>query len=278
MEYNLYPTAVAVQHAIHILIANYYKVHEHIESEENEYFLNLGRTGIKYIMEEDLINKPVFNWVKTGDWYERSELSNISEYSIIKHEIDELGLTDFIEENIRDYFKIYNINKDSKYANVKLDDLYHNVYDWLYSCIDNVKSGEIVMAISFCNDNEWNGKEEENLWTRLNIDALKRDVNMKRIFVYPDNRKSLVINNRDINKFVNYKGDNLELGFISATKIKEILADKYNKIYPGILAFDDEIAFIDVIDDPENRGYSIFDKDKINEYYEIYELVKENCD
>ena len=278
MEYNLYPTSVAVQHAIHILIANYYKVHEHIDSEENEYFLNLGRTGIKYIMEEDLINKPVFNWVKTGDWYERSELSNISEYSIIKHEIDELGLTDFIEENIRDYFKIYNINKDSKYANVKLDDLYHNGYDWLYSCIDNVKSGEIVMAISFCNDNEWNGKEEENLWTRLNIEALKRNVNMKRIFVYPDNRKSLVMNNRDINKFVNYKGDNLELGFISATKIKEVLKDKYDKIYPGILAFDDEIVFIDVIDDPENRGYSIFDKDKINEYYEIYELVKENCD
>ena len=278
MEYNLYPTSVAVQHAIHILIANYYKVHDHIESEENEYFLNLGRTGIKYIMEEDLINKPVFNWVKTGDWYERSELSNISEYSIIKHEIDELGLTDFIEENIRDYFKIYNINKDSKYANVKLDDLYHNGYDWLYSCIDNVKSGEIVMAISFCNDNEWNGKEEENLWTRLNIEALKRNVNMKRIFVYPDNRKSLVMNNRDINKFVNYKGDNLELGFISATKIKEVLKDKYDKIYPGILAFDDEIVFIDVIDDPENRGYSIFDKDKINEYYEIYELVKENCD
>lgn len=278
MEYNLYPTSVAVQHAIHILIANYYKVHEHIESDENEYFLNLGRIGIKYLMKEDLINKPVFNWVKTGDWYERSELSNISEYSIIKHEIDELGLTDFIEENIRDYFKIYNINKDSKYANVKLDDLYHNGYDWLYSCIDNVKSGEIVMAISFCNDNEWNGREEENLWTRLNIDALKRNVNMKRIFVYPDNRKSLVMNNRDINKFVNYKGDNLELGFISATKIKEVLKNKYDKIYPGILAFDDEIAFIDVIDDPENRGYSIFDKDKINEYYEIYELVKENCD
>ena len=278
MEYNLYPTSVAVQHAIHILIANYYKVCEHIDSDENEYFLNLGRMGIKYIMAEDLINKPVFNWVKTGDWYERSELSNISEYSIIKHEIDELGLTDFIEENIRDYFKIYNINKDSKYANVFLDDLYHNGYDWLYSCIDNVKSGEVVMAISFCNDNEWNGEKEENLWTRLNIDALKRNVNMKRIFVYPDNRKALVINNRDINKFVSYKGDNLELGFISASKIKEILKDKYDKIYPGVLAFGDEIAFIDVIDDPDNRGYNVFDKDKINEYYEIYELVKENCD
>ena len=279
MEYNLYPTSVAVQHAIHILIANYYKVCEHIDSDENEYFLNLGRKGIEYLMEEDLINKPVFNWIKTDDWYERGELSDISEYSIIKHEIDELGLTDYIEENIKDYFKIYNSHKeDDEYANVKLDDLYHNGYDWLYSCIDNVKSGEMIIALSFCNDNEWNGEKEENLWTRLNIEALKRNVILRRIFVYPDKRKALVMNNRDINKFVTYKGDNLELGFISASKIKEVLQDKYDKVYPGFLVFSDEIAFVDVIDDPDNRGYSLFDKDKINEFYDIFELIMENCD
>ena len=111
MEYNLYPTAVAVQHAIHILIANYYKVYEHVDSTENDYFLNLGRMGIRYIKEQDLINKPVFNWVKNGDWYERSELSNISEYSIIKGEIERLGLNDFIEENVKEYFNLYNKNK-----------------------------------------------------------------------------------------------------------------------------------------------------------------------
>ena len=38
------------------------------------------------------------------------------------------------------------------------------------------------------------------------------------------------------------------------------------------------IAFIDNANDPENRGYNVFDKEKINKYYEIYEIVKENCD
>ena len=279
MEYNLYPTAVAVQHAIHILIANYYKVHEGVDSVENDYFLNLGRIGIKYLKEQNLINKPVFNWVKTGDWYERSELSNFSEYSNIKNEIKELGLNEFIEKNIKEYFKLYNKNKnDDGYSNVKLDDLYHNGYDWLYSCIDNIKSNEIVMAISFCNENEWNGEKEENLWTKLNLDALNRNAIMKRIFVYPDNKKNLVINNKDINKFVSYKKDNLELGFISASKIKEVLKEKINIIYPGVLVFNDDIAFIDNESDPENRGYNVFDKDKINKYYKIYEIVKENCD
>ena len=279
MEYNLYPTAVAVQHAIHILIANYYKVYEHVDSTENDYFLNLGRMGIRYIKEQDLINKPVFNWVKNGDWYERSELSNISEYSIIKGEIERLGLNDFIEENVKEYFKLYNKNKtDEGYSNIKLDDLYHKGYDWLYSCIDNVKSNEIVMAISFCNENEWNGEKEENLWTKLNLDALNRNVIMKRIFVYPDNKKNLVINNKDINKFVSYNKPNLELGFISESKIKEILKEDLNDIYPGVLVFNDDIAFIDNESDPENRGYNVFDKDKINKYYKIYEIVKENCD
>lgn len=279
MEYNLYPTAVAVQHAIHILIANYYKVHEDVDSAENDYFLNLGRIGIKYLKEQNLINKPVFNWVKTGDWYERSELSNFSEYSNIKNEIEKLGLSEFIENNIKEYFKLYNKNKnDDGYSNVKLDDLYHNGYDWLYSCIDNVKSNETIMAISFCNENEWNGEKVEDLWTKLNIEALNRNVIMKRIFVYPDNKKNLVINNKDINKFVSYKKDNLELGFISESKIKEVLKEKINKIYPGVLVFNDGIAFIDNDKDPENRGYNVFDKDKINEYYKIYEIVKDNCD
>ena len=279
MEYNLYPTAVAVQHAIHILIANYYKVHEDVDSAENDYFLNLGRIGIKYLEEQNLINKPVFNWVKTGDWYERAELSKFSEYSNIKNEIEKLGLSEFIENNIKEYFKLYNKNKnDDGYSNVKLDDLYHNGYDWLYSCIDNVKSNETIMAISFCNENEWNGEKVEDLWTKLNIEALKRNVIMKRIFVYPDNKKNLVINNKDINKFVSYKKDNLELGFISESKIKEVLKEKIDKIYPGVLVFNDGIAFIDNDKDPENRGYNVFDKDKINEYYKIYEIVKDNCD
>ena len=152
------------------------------------------------------------------------------------------------------------------------------IYDWLYSCIDNVKSNEIVMAISFCNENEWNGEKEENLWVKLNIEALNRNVIMKRIFVYPDNRKNLVVNNKDINKFVAYNKSNLELGFISDSKIREVLQDEINEIYPGVLVFNDDLAFIDNENDPENRGYNVFDKDKINRYYKIYEKVKANCD
>ena len=41
----------------------------------------------------------------------------------------------------------------------------------------------MIMAISFCNENEWNGEKVENLWTKLNIEALNRNVIMKRIFV-----------------------------------------------------------------------------------------------
>ena len=98
------------------------------------------------------------------------------------------------------------------------------------------------------------------------------------IFVYPDNKKSLVLNNRDINKFLKYKKDNLELSFISQSKVEEILGERIDFISPGILVFNDDIAFKDVIDDEDNRGYTIFDKEQINKYYEIYEILKENSD
>ena len=279
MEYNLYPTSVAVQHAIHIIITNYLIKCEHVNSEENDYWYNTGKKGLQYLTKENLLNKPVFNWIKNGDWYQRSELDEISEYSIIKQEIKNMNLEEFVEKNIKEYFKLYNKNKpDEEYINIELDDLYHNGYDWLYSCIDNIKSGETVMAISFCNDNEWNGKKEENLWTKLNIEALNRGVIMKRIFVYPDNKKSLVTNNKDICKFVSYKKKNLELGFISESEIKKVLGKKLDIIYPGVLVFNGQLAFIDIVGDPENRGYNVFDKDKINELYELYDIVRDACD
>ena len=34
---------------------------------------------------------------------------------------------------------------------------------------------------------------------------------------------------------------------------------------------------VDVIDDVDNRGYTIFDKEKINSFYEIYKCLKNNC-
>lgn len=278
MEYNLYPTSVAVQHAIHILIANYYKVVESVDSDENEYFLNLGRIGINYLKQQDLLNKPVFNWINKDGWYERAELSKYSEYSNIKRIIKELELEDFIENNIKEYSKLYNKYNNTSYANIKLDDMYKNGYDWLYSCIENTDKEDKIMAISFCNDNEWNSNKEEIEWTNLNIDALKRGVKMQRIFIYPDNKKGLVLNNKYISKFIDYKKDNLELLFISESKVKETLKDKINEILPGVLVFNNDIAFIDVIDDVDNRGYNVFDKEKINKYYEIYEILKDNCD
>ena len=101
---------------------------------------------------------------------------------------------------------------------------------------------------------------------------------MKRILNYHYKKKNLVVNNRDIKKFISYKKANLELGFISESKIKEVLQEKLNVIFPGVVVFSDEIAFIDNENDPDNRGYNVFDKDKINEYYKIYEIIKENCD
>jgi len=277
MEYNLYPTSVAVQHAIHILIANYYKVVENVDSDENNYFLNLGRVGIKYLRQENLINKPVFNWINNNGWYERAELSKNSEYSNIRAIIKELNLDDFIESNIKEYTKLYNKYNNTNYANIKLDDMYKNGYDWLYSCIENMGYLDNVMAISFCNDNEWNGSSEEIEWTNLNIDALNRGVTMQRIFVYPDNKKELVLNNKYISKFLNYKKDNLELLFISESKVNDVLKERLKEIIPGVLVFNNDIAFVDVIDDIDNRGYTLFDKNKIKRYYEIYNILKEYC-
>ena len=66
--------------------------------------------------------------------------------------------------------------------------------------------------------------------------------------------------------------------FISESKVKQVLKDKLLEILPGVLTFNNNIAFIDVINNVDNRGYTIFDEQKINSYYEIYNLIRNNCD
>ena len=129
-------------------------------------------TRVKF-RKEDLLNKPVFNWIKEDNWYLRSELGEESEYSKVREDIIHLGLFDFIEEQIKEYYRLYNRNRDNfEFDKLYPDDMYHKGYDWLYSSIENVSKDGVVMAISFCNDNEWNGTHEENIWTKLNMEAL----------------------------------------------------------------------------------------------------------
>lgn len=46
-ELEVLPTYIKLAHAMHVLCANYEKVIENNDSDENEYWLNLGRNGLK---------------------------------------------------------------------------------------------------------------------------------------------------------------------------------------------------------------------------------------
>lgn len=50
-EIEVLPTYIKLAHAMHILEANYEKVAEKNDSDENEYWLNQGRTGLKQMSE-----------------------------------------------------------------------------------------------------------------------------------------------------------------------------------------------------------------------------------
>jgi hypothetical protein len=279
MEYNLYPTAVAVQHAIHILIANYYKVCEGVHSRENNYFLNLGRKGLKYIINQNMMNEPVFKWINDNGWYKRAELSKDSDYVQIKKLIKRLGVKGFVEDNLKEYHKLYNVNKNNdKYGYIKLKDESEDGYKWLYACIEDLKENDNLIAISFCNENEWNDSPEEEEWTKLNLTSLDRGVRMKRIFVYPDKYKHLLLENKCIKKFKNSKKANLELHFISMNTIRKVLKNEISLIEPGILVFNNEVAYKDVVGDDDVRGFVISDKKLIGQYVNIYEKVVKECD
>ena len=46
-ELEVLPTFIKLAHAMHVLLPSYYAVVEHNNTEENKYFLNLGRTGLR---------------------------------------------------------------------------------------------------------------------------------------------------------------------------------------------------------------------------------------
>lgn len=281
MEYNLYPSSVAVQHAIHILIAGYYKRGEHLEAPENDYFLALGTRGLKLILEQNLLNRPVFNWYKdSSNWYHRLEVSPESDYVYIKNELKELGLYDYVEENINNYYKEYNLAaeqaKNPDYLPLDPNDLDHNSYEWLYYYLEQMNKDDVVTAISFCNENEWNNSLEEQEYINLNIEALNRGVKMQRVFVTGKEKIEALKENISIKKFINYKENNLEIMFIDKKEFIKKYKNIYNKIYPGIVVFNDIIAFKDAIEDIDNRGYIITNKEKIKKYHSYYNDIKNN--
>ena len=275
MEYNLYPSAVSVQHAIHVLIANYYKVCEGVKSKENNYFLNLGRKGLKYIMEQKMLNAPVFNWVCKNGWFQRAELSDKSEYIKVKELIKKLGLEEIVENSIEEYHKLYNANNTSlAYKNITMNTDFDNGYHWLYANIENLNKNDSLMAISFCNENEWNSLPEEVEWTKLNVEAANRGVKIKRIFVYPDNYKHLLMENSSIKQFVKLsKKSNCEILFIAESVIKNVLHGEIKLIQPGILVFNDEIAYKDVLGNSEVRGIVVTDLAEIKKFNQIYDKL-----
>ena len=274
MEYNYYPSAVAVQHAIHVLIANYYKVCKNIDSDENNYFLNLGRRGLSFIEQKGLLNVPVFNWAEQDGWFIRAELSNKSEFAKLKQEIKHLGLEELIEKELEVYHKLYNDNfGNDKFKPIKNTNTSDNGYDFLFNSLNDLRAGERFGEISFCREHEWSDSPEEEQWLKCLLNAAERGVKIQIVIVYKHSKENIIKQKPLLQHLLNNNNKNLKIQFISLKEFRNCYSNEFKKTYPGVLVFNNDFAYLDVKNNENFLGFINKDKNDLKLYNDTIKIL-----
>lgn len=153
---------------------------------------------------------------------------------------------------------LQNVNN---YENLETDVYYMLLYTLFYTATENVWSASIM------DDNEWVDNPEEDEYLKVNLNAVKRKIHLKRIFIISENEVNKKLNVPPIKKFIDMENMYLHLFVVFKEKLPEsILCD----IGSGFVAFDKFAIACDVFFDNEIRGSIIFDKGNIERYNRIF--------
>lgn len=153
---------------------------------------------------------------------------------------------------------LQNVNN---YENLETDVYYMLLYTLFYTATENVWSASIM------DDNEWVDTPEEDEYLKVNLNAVKKKIHLKRIFIISENEVNKKLNIPPIKKFIDMENMYLHLFVVFKEKLPEsILCD----IGSGFVAFDKFAIACDVFFDNEIRGSIIFDKGNIERYNRIF--------
>lgn len=147
------------------------------------------------------------------------------------------------------------------HGNLEPDVYYMLLYALFFTATGNVWSASIM------DDNEWVVTPEEDEYLKVNLDAVKRKIHLKRIFIVSEDEVNKKLNIAPINTFIDMENTYLHLFVVFKEKLPEaILRD----IGGGFVAFDKFAIACDIFFDNEIRGSIIFDKGNIERYNRIF--------
>lgn len=153
---------------------------------------------------------------------------------------------------------LQNVNN---YENLESDVYYMLLYTLFFTATENIWSASIM------DDNEWIDTPEEDEYLKVNLNAVKNKIHLKRIFIVSESDVNLKLNIAPIKKFIEMENIYLHLFVVFKEKLPEsILRD----IGSGFIAFDKFAIACDVFFDKEIRGSIIFDKGNIERYNRIF--------
>ncbi len=150
-------------------------------------------------------------------------------------------------------------------------------YDLCQALIKDTQSGSKIKALSLMLKCEWtNSPEEVNFW-KANVDAVKRDVLLERIFIVKKKEEHRLAHIPQIVNHMNEKNDFLKAYVIQ----KETLLNFDNKLLKdagkGFLLVDDKNNRVALLDeDSENgmRGTPIFDETDLEKLDKTFDKIK----
>lgn len=165
--------------------------------------------------------------------------------------------------------------------NLAPDDINNkNFYDLLHIIISNTHAGAEINALSVMLKSEWDDSEDEKSFWKDNQDAVKRRVNLERIFIVNKNEAHRL---KTIPQIKNHITLEERYKYIHSYVVEKevlqhnnpLLLEQVGNGFIMINSTDDKIVFLDEMPESGRRAKPVLDNQIINEITMTFKNIKE---
>lgn len=164
--------------------------------------------------------------------------------------------------------------------NLSPDDLNNkNFYDLLHTIISNTSEGAEINALSVMLKSEWDDSEDEKQFWADNCDAVKRKVNLQRIFIVNKNEAHRL---KSIPQIINHitlenTYQNMHSFIVEKDVLKRENPQLLAKAGNGFIMInspDERVALLDEMPDSDKRAKTVLDSREIDEIIATFKEIK----
>lgn len=146
-------------------------------------------------------------------------------------------------------------------------------FNWLFSALQNTRSGDQIWAISMTLEIEWIESAVEQTFLDLQLDAVDREVFLERIFVVPHDKVTKLLENKYIKYQFQKTSDKLLLFIVEKEYLEKHDPALLKQLGDGLIGVNDRVVLIDISSPEGYRGRVTMNPAEIKKLRHMYDRL-----